>query len=220
MRQNTAQVVSKLIAVACFLWTGIAIADCQSDFARDNRVKLQAGPFKTIEARTPQTKLADGHWVNTLQQGAVNFVSEVVPARQAFRQTSDARFGTLYVGIGPRVWTKSMPYGEWEALKADDAKEFSNATRNYLQADGLHDLSCSEGQDKGRTVRMYRYQVPGDGLTSTQTTVNAQFDAGTGLPLAMTSEGMGKANAFTAVGHFVFDQKIDIRPPTKDAGAR
>lgn len=218
----TPQTAPRLIAAALLLATGTAMADCQSDFARDNRVKPEAGPFKVTEARTPQSKLEDGRWVNSLRQGAVNSVTEVVPARKAFRVTSDARFGTHYVGIGQRAWMKSLPDGAWEALDAETAAAFANATQTYVLAEDMSDLICSDAQDKGkgRAVRIYRYHVPGDGLTSTLTAINAQFDARSGLPLATTAEGMGKANAFKAVGHFVFDRKIDIRPPVKDTPAR
>ena len=204
--------VAAWLAPACAAW-----ADCQSDFARDNRVKPEAGPFKLTEDRVPMTRMSDGSWVLTLRQGKVTTVSEVVPDKAAFRITSDAPMGDHYMGVGQKAWSKSLPYGEWTALSAEDTQLFAGATATYMTTEGMTSLTC-ELQDKGgRAVRTYRYQVPGDGLSSKITTITAQFDAKTGLPLTTEAEGETKSNKFTAAGRFEFDRTIQIRPPAVPA---
>ena len=59
--------------------------------------------------------------------------------------------------------------------------------------------------------------MPGDGLSSKITTIKAQFDAKTGLPLTTEAEGEAKSNKFTAAGRFEFDRTIQIRPPAVPA---
>ena len=220
MFKHPAVAAATLIAAGLLLPAGMAVADCQSDFARDNRVKPEAGPFKTTEERVPTSRLDDGRWVPTLRQGKVTTISEVVPARKAFRITTDAPFGDHYVGVGDRVWTRSGTEGEWAAMGADDAKLFAGATARYVLADDMSDLTCSASQHEGRAVRVYRYHVPGDGLSSTITTITAQFDPRSGLPLTVASEGSAKSNAFTSSGRFVFDRGIQIQPPVKGATRR
>ena len=69
------------LAPACAAW-----ADCQSDFARDNRVKPEAGPFKMTEDRVPMTRMSDGSWVMTLRQGKVTIiVPELIIAGEVYR---------------------------------------------------------------------------------------------------------------------------------------
>jgi hypothetical protein len=202
------------LAAACLLAAGAARADCAGDFARDNRVQPQAGPFRLTEERVPVSRLDDGRWVPTLRQGKVTTVSEVVPASQAFRITTDAPFGDQYVGIGRQVWTQSLPDGPWQALDAERARLLAAATATYLLADDMSELACTELAHEGRPMRVYRYQVPGDGLSSLGTTITARFDARSGRPLSVDSQGAGKANGFSSVGRFAFDRRIRVQPPT------
>jgi hypothetical protein len=202
------------LLAACLLAAGGALADCPGDFARDNRVKPQAGPFRLTEERVPVSRLDDDRWVPTLRQGKITTVSEVVPAKKAFRITTDAPFGDLYVGIGPRVWTQPLQGGAWQALDAEQARLFAAATAIYLGADDMSELACSEQTHEGRPMRVYRYQVPGDGLSSLGTTITARFDARSGRPLSVDSQGAGKANGFSSVGRFAFDRRIRVQPPT------
>ena len=199
----------------CLLPAVAAWADCQADFARDNRVKAAAGPFKTVEERVPMSKMDDGSWVETLRKGKTTSVTEAVPASNAFRFISDAPLSNNVIVIGQRGWTQDNSDNgdsEWVALDAETLKELDGALDDYLANDELADLSCSTQEQDGRALRAYRFTVAGSPFTG-RTTVSALFDAKTGLPLSATFEAAGPKNKFAGTTRFIFDRKIQVKRP-------
>ena len=204
----------RLLSAFLLLPATAALADCPADFARDNRVQPDTGPYRYTEERTPMSKLDDGRWVPTLRIGSTKSVSEFVPATKAMRFTTNAPFGDDLYFLNNQAWIRASSGGEWKALlDADTLAALGTASQTYLMAQEMSNLACSTEQQAGRSVRVYRYNVPGDGLSSVTIAVTVTFDSQSGRPVSMASEGEAKKNRFTASGRFAFDPSIRIKKP-------
>lgn len=208
-----------LSAALALLLPAAALADCQADFARDNRIKPEAGPFQILETSVPMSLLSDGQWVHTLQRVRNLSVTQVVPAQKAISIMAEAGdpLGSSLILIKQKGWKRLGATGPWQPLDTEFAKELANLFGTYLNVEGHSQLSCTTGEQDGRSVRVYRYSLPGNGITGKTIAVTAIFDAAHGLPLTVAAEGYGPQQRFTATGSYTFGSDIRIQPPTSAA---
>jgi hypothetical protein len=214
MKKNRTGHLARLCMVSALLCASGARADCAGDFARDNAFKPEAGAVRMHERKLPMSLLDDGRWVPTLRQETVNTVSELVPPN-AVRVTSDALYGMVgLVVLGDKGWIQDGRDGPWETLDAAESHDVAaGAFKTYLTTDGMSDLTCSKQERDGKPVRVYRYQIPGDGFSSSVNTATAYFDDATGLLVGVDIEGSLKKSKVTQTLTITFDDTIKIQPP-------
>lgn len=203
-----------LCALSFLISTSVANADCETDFARDNVFKLQAGAVRLHERKQPLSLLEDGRWAPILTHETVTTVSEFVPP-DAVRVTSDAVYGVVgLVVIGDSGWIKEGRDGSWQPLDAGQSRKvLTTAFKSYLSLEGITDLTCSKQQRDGKPARVYRLQAPGDGISSRVKTTTVYFDEKSGLLLhAKIEGGLGKSKISQTIT-VTFDPAIKIAPP-------
>ena len=168
-----------------------AQADCAADFARDNRLKPEAGPYRIqIDALLPM---------------AHTQVVEVAPPN-SMRQTMQAGGQTVEnILVGDKSWSKDGDQWHFAPVMKSDT-----AFTTYDDVQGVREkLACvSAPKGLGKPVRSYTYQYnSGSGPLQ----VALAFEVATGLPQKMvTTDAQGRQ---VIKVRYTFDRSIRIAAP-------
>ncbi len=168
-----------------------AQASCAEDFARDNRMKPEAGPYRIQMSALLPVKHTQ--------------VVEVVPPRSVRQTMRVAGTTTETIIVGDQSWSKED--GQWEPLQLlKSASAFT--TYDDVQAEREMLECATKAQGVGKPTRTYSYRYTS---SSGLMTVAMGFDAATGLPLQMsTIDAKGRK---VLEMRYTVDRSIRIDPP-------
>lgn len=213
MKKNVVWHIVRLCLLPAVVFSPGALADCMNDFERDNAYKPSAGAYRMHERQLPLT-LLNGEWLPSFKQETINLIYEVVPPN-AVRIISDAPFGKVgVIVINDKGWVRTGKDKAWEPLDAASSKDaIDKALTSYLNSDDLRGMTCSKEERDGRSMRVYRYNVPNPVFSILREAVTAYFDDRTGLFVNAEIEGgTERQKTITTLG-IAFDNTIKIQPP-------
>ena len=168
-----------------------AQADCAADFARDNRLKPEAGPFR-VETET-------------LFPVAYSQVAEVVPPQSMRRTVKVMGKDNVAIVVDGKAWVKQDE--RWQAMDLDKT---DTAFQTYDSLQGVREhIECApDTQGQGKPVRAYTYSYPTSGGPLA---VAMAFDQQTGLPQKMTAKNAKGRQVMEM--RFIFDRSIRVEAP-------
>jgi len=189
-----------------------ASADCNGEFTKANKMKVEAGPFRVTD-RVQTIFEIDGK--KSPAPPSVQMTEFVPPTSVHFRKET-AILNEEWVFLGKEGWTKED--ASWKSIPASEmgALVEGGVYETYFYATELTDLVChGESVLNGRKVHSYSYNVSTEGLLApVATAVTVYFDAETGRPLASRSDkSLTKSSMQHTETVLEFDPSIKIERP-------
>lgn len=189
--------------------------DCAAEFAKDNRVKPDAGAFRMEDSTQVYLKV-DGQWKYARTD---RVVTEVVPPA-SLHLTSTAPLNTAEMVLidGRRGWQKQKKDSEWEPMPGAVVEALKKESFSvYFETEGMKALRCSEQQSPtGTPQRVYKYQMPALlGITEANNTL--VFDRQKRVPVSAAVQRKGPSVDMQNTSVITFDSAIRVTAP---AGAQ
>ena len=177
---------------------------CAAQFARDNAIKPEAGPFRI---HRKEFELPAEGTVSSREQ----LIEVVTPQRYRMRGIGRIDYVDVVVNDA-QSWLK-QPQG-WYKLPEDSPRLFVDS--RYTELPDEVPVRCARELRQGQAVRSYRHQVKTKELT---VRIKFQVDADTGLPVFYRQDMVLSGHGGTARGSMVtearyeFDRSIRIDKP-------